>query len=65
MQHSLHYGFPDGTPEAVPYTANNQASTGENFDAELIQWLTFNSQHIEKKPEDLPFKISTVLNRII
>ncbi|MEC8677283.1 MAG: hypothetical protein VXX85_00340, partial [Candidatus Margulisiibacteriota bacterium] len=54
MQHNLHYGFRDGTPEAVPYTANNQASVGENFtDSELVQWLTFNAQHIEHKGEGI------------
>ena len=44
-QHNLHYGLRPGTLEAVPYVANNQPSSGENFtDAELIQWLTFNAR---------------------
>lgn len=44
-QYNLHYGLRPGTLEAVPYVANNQPSSGENFtDAELIQWLTFNAR---------------------
>ena len=62
MQYNHNYSLRDGTLEAIPYVANNEASLNQNFtDAEQIQWLTFNARNIDDK---LDLEVSApMLNR--